>query len=175
MALPDWLGHDVQARSTPNGLGHDVQGRSDTYNCAADLGKRKQFLVYGATSGIIEDGIFLCNMPTQKWVKASVKGTPPEPWYDHGSCRHKAVLYCYCGVTGVGETSRLQDGLFALHFGSGDVGTWSKVKANRRGFGPLSSFSLCPFHDALVLYGGYDGIRNRGLSFVIRPTAISLL
>lgn len=115
---------------------------------------RNQFMIFGGTADKLINEVNLLQMPECRWIKPVVKGNPPAGRWQHGSCIYKGVFYCYGGW---GRRSRLDDGLYLLHFGHTDIVTWSKPKTMPEDFTPMSSFAFVPFGDVLLMCGGYSG------------------
>ena len=116
------------------------------------LEREKRFLVFGGTSAGIRNDIYLLQLPEHKWLPLVIKGRPPDARWQHGSCVHRGVFYCYGGW---GYDARFNDGLHVLRFSRGGVATWSTAGTNADSFTPLSSFSIVPFASKLFLCGGY--------------------
>ena len=115
------------------------------------LEQEKRFLVFGGTYRGMRNDVHLLQMPQRRWLPLVIKGRPPEPRWQHGSCVHNGVFYCYGGW---GHTRRYNDGLHVLRFSQG-VATWSTAGTNADSFTPLSSYSLVPFGNKLLFCGGY--------------------
>ena len=116
------------------------------------LEREKRFLVFGGTSAGIRNDVHLLQLPEHKWLPLVIKGRPPDARWQHGSCVHNGVFYCYGGW---GPTSRYSDGLHILRFSRGGIATWSNAGTNADSFTPLSSFALVPFGNKLFFCGGY--------------------
>ena len=125
------------------------------------LEREKRFLVFGGTSDGIRNDVHLLQFPEHKWLPLVIKGRPPDGRWQHGSCVHNGVFYCYGGW---GYASRYNDGLHVLRFSRGGVATWSTAGTNADSFTPVSSFSLVPFANKLFLCGGYGRVTLHQLS-----------
>ena len=128
--------------------------RSDhrSYFSGHFLEDRSQFLVFGGISGGVRSDVYLVQMPHCRWIQPVVKGRPPAGRWQHGSCVHNGVFYCYGGWKAYG---RHKDGLFLLHIGPQNLVTWSKPNLATESCMRLSSFSFVPFCGRLLLCGGY--------------------
>ena len=97
--------------------------------------------------------VWMYSIEKQLWTKPRVDGEPPMPRWQHGSCIHAGVLYCYGGWS---PGSRASDGLFLLHLKSRNQRKlrWSKPQTNAQDLGPLSSFAMVSLNGTLLLCGG---------------------
>lgn len=115
------------------------------------LEERDEFMVFGGSSqGVPRNDIHLFKMIGQSWVQPKVKGNGPSARWQHGSCVHKGVFYCYGGW---GNAARLGNGLYLLHFGAKDSVSWSQAVLSRN-LPPISSFAMFPFNNLLLFFGG---------------------
>lgn len=113
---------------------------------------KSMFVVFGGTADQPSNDVHLLNLSQLTWTQPEVKGTPPRPRFDHGSCVHNGALYCYGGYGN--NMSLLNDGLYILHFGLRNTVTWSKLVSNAESLGPLAKFSMISFHETLLIFGG---------------------
>ena len=148
LALEEW--------SDLNTYGQKPERRA--YCSGHFLENRDEFLVFGGKAkGRKVNDIYLLRVLSRTWIRPKVKGNPPEPRWQHGSCVYKGVFYC-CG--GWGDRHRLNDGIFLLHFESGHQVIWSHVVL-ANAFVGVSSVALFPFANVLLLFGG----RQRDFEF----------
>ena len=118
--------------------------------------ERGQFLLFGGKRlRLFLNDLALLDMSQRSWIKPRMKGRPPSPRYDQGSCVHKGVFYLYGGVTARGMAARE---LFILEFASRNKVTWSCPKTNAATtVGTLCAFTMSSFGNVLLLCGGVRG------------------
>lgn len=114
------------------------------------------FLLFGGQArrtGQPLNDVWMYSTEQHHWMAPLVKGSPPAPRWQHGSCMYNGIFYCYGGWRIGG---RHNDGLYLLHMQGkhGTMMSWSKPQISGVPLGKLSSFAIVPVRGMLLFCGG---------------------